>query len=85
MRQSKADAVDFMCHSLRLRNTLRTDSDAPCRGAEALRHCSRRTTQPVASAPVEDVQAALPPAAPLFVMTAPSAQPRSTRMQLKIK
>ena len=86
MRQSKATQWIHVLLPV-LRNTLRTIGDAPCRGVEALRDrlSMEGPPQPVASAPAEDVQAALPPAAPLFVMTAPSAPSRAPRMQLNRK
>jgi hypothetical protein len=86
MRQSKATQWIHVLLPV-LRNTLRTIGDAPCRSVEALRERlgMEGALEPMASPPAENVQATLPTAAPLFVMTAPSAPFRAPRMRLNRK
>lgn len=86
MRQSKATQWIHVLLPV-LRNTLRTLGDAPCRSVEALReHLGMDVPPlPLAVSPVEDGQAATPTAAPLFVMTAPSAPFRAPMIRLNRK
>jgi Helix-turn-helix of DDE superfamily endonuclease len=70
MRQSKATQWIHVLLPV-LRTTLRTLGDAPCRSVEALRERLGGTV-PLLSLAVSPAAAA-PAAAPLFVMTAPSA------------
>ena len=86
MRQSKATQWIHVLLPV-LRNTLRTLGDAPCRSVEALRQHLGGSVPPLslASAPSEDVQAAPPEAAPLFVMTAPSDPSRAPTIRLNRK
>jgi hypothetical protein len=86
IRQSKATQWIYVLLPV-LRNTLRTLGDAPCRSMEVLRERLGMEGPPrlMASAPAEDVQAAPPTAAPLFVMTAPNAPSHAPRMRLNRK
>jgi Helix-turn-helix of DDE superfamily endonuclease len=73
MRQSKATQWIHVLLPV-LRNTLRTSGDAPSRRVEALHACLgvEGPSLPRDTPPAEEVRAAPPPVAPLFVMTAPS-------------
>ena len=86
MRQSKATQWIHVFLPV-LRNTLRTLGDAPCRSVEALReHLGGELPPlPLASSPAEEDRAAPPTAAPLFVMTAPSAPCRAPTIRLHRK
>ena len=80
MRQSKANHWIHVLLPV-LRTTLRALGDAPCRSVEALRQRlgGALPPLPLASAAADAAQAAPPTAAPLFVMTAPSAPFRAPR------
>ena len=86
MRQSKANQWIHVLLPV-LRNILRTLGDAPCRSLDALRQ--RLGVEwpplPLASSKSEEAQAATPPAAPLFVMTAPSNPSRAPQTRLNRK
>lgn len=86
MRQSKA--TQWMPILLPvLRTTLRTLGEAPCRSVEALRERLGEAVPPLSlvSSPAEEDRAATPTAAPLFVMTAPSAPCRAPTIRLNRK
>lgn len=70
-----------------LRHTLRTLGDAPCRSVEALRERLGMDIPllPLAVSPAEEGRAVPPTAAPLFVMTAPSAPFRAPTIRLNSK
>jgi hypothetical protein len=85
MRQSKATQWIHVLLPV-LRNTLRTLGDAPCRSVEALREHVGMDIPPLpAVSPAEEGRAVTPPAAPLFVMTAPSAPFRAPTIRLNRK
>jgi Helix-turn-helix of DDE superfamily endonuclease len=86
MRQSKATQWIHVLLPV-LRNALRTLGDAPCRSVEALREQLgvAGPAMPGAAAPAEEVPAAPPTAAPLFVMTVPSDPFRAPRTRLNRK
>jgi len=86
MRQSKATQWMHILLPV-LRTTLRTLGDAPCRRVEALRERlgGEVPPLPLGASPAEEVQAARPTAAPLFVMTAPSAPCRAPTIRLHSK
>ena len=86
MRQSKATQWIHVLLPV-LRKTLRALGDAPCRSVEALRERlgGELPPLPLGAAPAEEVQAARPTAAPLFVMTAPSAPFRAPTIRLNRK
>ena len=70
-----------------LRHTLRAVGEAPCRSIEALRQRlgGELASLPLASAVSEAAPAAPPTAAPLLVMTAPSAPCRAPQTRLNSK
>jgi len=83
MRQSKATQWIHVLLPV-LRNALRTLGDAPCRHVEAL-HAQLGMVAgavPEEASAAQEVPAAPPPAAPLFVMTAPSDRSRAPRTRL---
>jgi hypothetical protein len=86
MRQSKATPWIHVLLTV-WRNTLRTLEAAPWRLVAALR--TRLGVEgpslPLETFPTEEVRAAAPPVAPLFVMTAPSAPSRASRTRLNSK
>jgi hypothetical protein len=82
MRQSKANHWMHVVLPV-LRHTLRTVGDAPCRTIEALRQRLGVEVPPLALASA--ASAAPPAAAPLFVMTVPSAPSRAPKLQLPRK
>ena len=87
MRQSK---TNHWIHVLLpvLRNALRTLGDAPCRTVEALRQRLGVEVPSLSLASSElasSESAETPAAAPLFVMTAPSAPSRAPKIQLNRK
>jgi Helix-turn-helix of DDE superfamily endonuclease len=86
MRQSKATQWIHILLPV-LRNTLRTLGDAPCRRVEALRERLgvELPPLPLESSESEETPAALPTAAPLFVMTAPSDPSHAPKTQLNRK
>jgi DDE superfamily endonuclease len=86
MRQSKANHWIHVLLPV-LRNTLRALGDAPCRTLEALRQRLGVEVPPLslASSESEDTRTVAPNAAPLFVMTAPSAPSRAPKLQLNRK
>lgn len=91
MRQSKANHWIHVLLPV-LRNTLRVLGDAPCRTLEALRQRLGVEVPPLslasselASSESEDTRTVAPNAAPLFVMTAPSAPSRAPKLQLNRK
>jgi DDE superfamily endonuclease len=86
MRQSKAAQWIHVLLPV-LRNTLRTLGDAPCRSVEALRERLEVEVPPVplAAPPADEVRATTSPAAPLFVMTAPSDPSHAPKMRLNRK
>jgi hypothetical protein len=86
MRQSKATQWIHVLLPV-LRDTLRTLGDAPCRRVEALRARLGVEGPPqlLEASPAEAVQAATPPAAPLFVMTALSDPSHAPTMRLNRK
>ena len=69
------------------RTTLRTLGAAPCRSVAALREHLGGAVPPLslASSPAKEGRAATPTAAPLFVMTAPSAPFRAPTIRLNRK
>jgi hypothetical protein len=85
-RQSKATQWIHVLLPV-LRNTLRTLGDAPCRRVEALRERLGMDIPPLplAVSPAEEGRAVTPPAAPLFVMTVPSAPCRAPTIRLNRK
>jgi hypothetical protein len=86
MRQSKATQWIHVLLPV-LRDTLRTLGDAPCRHMEALR-ARLEVEEPspaLEASPTEGAHAATPPAAPLFVMTAPSDPSRAPTTRLNRK
>jgi hypothetical protein len=86
MRQSKATPWIHVLLPV-LRDTLRTLGDAPCRHMEALR-ARLEVEEPspaLEASPTEGAHAATPPAAPLFVMTAPSDPSRAPTTRLNRK
>src|SRR5712692_10974781 len=87
MRQSKANHWIHVLLPV-VRNTLRTLGDAPCRTVEALRQRLGVEVPPLSLASSELVSSEsedTPAAAPLFVMTAPSAPSRAPKIQLHSK
>jgi hypothetical protein len=86
MRQSKATQWIHVLLPV-LRTTLRTLGDAPCRSVDAWRERLGGAVPPLslASSPAEEGRAAPPTAAPLFVMTAPSAPFRAPTIRLNSK
>jgi hypothetical protein len=86
MRQSKATQWIHVLLPV-LRDTLRTLGDAPCRSMEALRERLGMDLPPLplAGAPAAESRTAPPTAAPLFVMTAPSAPFRAPTIRLNRK
>jgi hypothetical protein len=86
MRQSKATQWIHVLLPV-LRNTLRTLGDAPCRSVETLRQRLgvEWPLPSLALAESEEVQAAPPAAAPLFVMMAPSDPSRAPKTRLHRK
>jgi Helix-turn-helix of DDE superfamily endonuclease len=86
MRQSKATQWIHVLLPV-LRNTLRTLGDAPLRQMEALRARlgMEVPAPPLDTPPAEEVQAASPPVAPLFVMMAPSDPSRAPTTRLNRK
>ena len=86
MRQSKATQWIHVLLPV-LRNALRTLGDAPSRSVEAL-HARLEVegpSLPLATPRAEEVRAAPPPVAPLFVMTAPSDPSRAPTTRLNRK
>jgi hypothetical protein len=83
MRQSKATQWIHVLLPV-VRTTLRPLGDAPCRSVEALREPLGMDVPPLplAVSPVADGPAATPTAAPLCVMTAPSAPCRAPMIRL---
>jgi hypothetical protein len=86
MRQSKATQWIHVLLPV-LRNTLRRLGDAPCRSVEAVRERLGVEVPPLPleAPPAEEVRATTPPAAPLFVMMAPSDPSRAPRTRLHRK
>jgi hypothetical protein len=86
MRQSKATQWIHVLLPV-LRNALRTLGDAPCRRVAALgaRLGLDGPSLPLEAAPTDEGRTAPPPAAPLFVMMAPSAPSRAPTTRLNRK
>jgi hypothetical protein len=86
IRQSKATQWIHVLLPV-LRKTLRTLGDAPCGRVEALRTRIGVAVPllPLEAPPAEEVRAITPPAAPLFVMMAPSDPPRAPKTRLNRK
>jgi hypothetical protein len=83
MRQSKATQWIHVLLPV-LRNTLRALGDAPSRSVEALSQQLGVEVPPLPleASPAEELRAAPPPVAPLFVMTVPSDPSRALRTRL---